>query len=65
MNETTPKIDKEKRNRWFWLVVTILCFAGLMGVRDALDSTWNRAVLAGLAGIFLAIGIQQVNRKKT
>ncbi len=65
MNETTPKIGKEKYNRWLWLVVSILCFAGLMGGREALESTWNRAALAGLAGIVLAIGIQQFNRKKT
>lgn len=63
MNDTTPKISKEKRNRWLWLVVSILCFAALMGLRDALDSTWNRAALAGLASIGLAIGIQQFTRK--
>jgi hypothetical protein len=62
---TEERITVQPRSvgrRWIWLVLAILVFGVLMGIRDDFHSVWIRALLAGCAFAILAGTVQWLRR---
>lgn len=56
MSEITEvRANELRRYRWVWLVVGVVVFGVLMGERGALDSWWQRSLIAGCAAGVLVL----------
>ncbi len=62
---TEPKQNGPRQRRIWPVVVGLIVFAILMGVRPEFSSIWVRAVVAGCAGVALVLGIGAASLRRS